>query len=332
MQQIRRKLQTIFDCPSVPDGKTLFSLVEKTIGTLNSAEPTVRPLNKENHPGGLLRFSSGLPTLIIPDLHGRADFFLSILDYVPPFGKSSETSVLELLASGSIRVLCLGDGFHSERRGMIRWMNAWNACLHGDIRNRYMEAEMRENLSLMEMVMECINTFPAVFYFLKGNHENVLNEEGHGNHPFGKFVSEGMMVKEYMLQTYGSELLHLYAQFEYALPLCVIAERFMASHAEPYRFYEEEELINTESRPDVIEGLVWTDNGAADETAVPSMLAWYLPQISDTLWFGGHRVVSGRYALRAEGRYVQLHDPESKTVAIVPSDRRFDFEKDIRRV
>ena len=93
---------------------------------------------------------------------------------------------------------------------------------------------MRESLGLMEMVMECKSAFPGRFHFLKGNHENIANEEGGGNHPFVKFALEGFMVADYMrLLLRRRRSWPATTSFEKELPLLAVGSGFLASHAEP---------------------------------------------------------------------------------------------------
>jgi hypothetical protein len=191
-----------------------------------------------------------------------------------------------------------------------------------------MDQEMWESLSLMQMVMYCKIACPEYFHFLKGNHENILNEEGAGNHPFGKFTYEGEIVKEYIQIFYGEEFLYTYSGFEKSLPLLAIGDRFLASHAEPFDVYLEEEIINMRIHPEVIYGLTWTDNDGANEGSVEGMLKHYLPSVKEAVYFGGHRVVTDLYQVRAKGKYIQFHNPDRWTVAKVMPETPFDPEKD----
>ena len=102
------------------------------------------------------------------------DFLTSVLAFRP----EDDRRVLDRLAEGSIQVVCVGDGFHAEGRALRRWQSALEEFKHGYRRHEAMDAEMRESLGLMEMVMELKAEFPEGFHFLKGNHENITNEQG----------------------------------------------------------------------------------------------------------------------------------------------------------
>jgi hypothetical protein len=328
MQALLHDLKNIAARRNLPEAKTYLKLVNKTIDVLQHEAPEIRPQDSSGLSGGLLVFTENIPTVIVPDLHGRTDFFLSILEYPLSQGKM----LLESLAEGSARLLCLGDAFHAEKRAKARWKRAHKFFLQGDSTSPAMMQEMAENFSLMEMIMMCKCAFPKYMHFLKGNHENILNEEGEGNHPFYKYAEEGEMVLDFVLRRYGKPFLQTYARLEKSFPLCAFGERFIASHAEPERFYSKEELINTRIFPDVILGLTWTNNGAASKHSVAQMLAAYLPSVPDAMYFGGHRHVEGQFALRAENRFIQIHNADRQNVAIVPADRRFNPETDIKQI
>ncbi|ULQ59533.1 metallophosphoesterase [Brucepastera parasyntrophica] len=330
MDTVRQQISSIYSRSAIPDGTQYMDLAGKTAEILRSEDERLRPQDRGGESGGLLLLGaiiSDIPTIIVPDLHARMEFITALLDYCP-----EEESVLSSLSGNSIRIVFLGDGFHSERRGIKRWNRAYREFLAGNILSPGMHDEMRESLGLMEMVMVLKCSFPQQVHFLKGNHENIKNEEGGGNHPFYKFADEGEMVRDYILEQYGPEFLDTYSMFEKALPLCAIGERFMASHAEPRFFYDEKKLVNCRFFPEVVEGLTWTGNDEAEPGSVQRMLEYYLPGVADSLYFGGHRTVDACYALRAEDRFVQIHDPNAYRIAIVPSDRSFDLKTDIRSV
>lgn len=312
----------------IPHKDEYFSLLNDTITILEHESIDMRPLNKKNLSGGLIHFNSGIPTILVPDIHARTDFFIAILQYK----LTKNLTVLDALERNLVRIICLGDGFHSERRGKDRWLDAFSQYKQGNIVSDSMNDEMRESFGLMEMIMESKCAFPQHIHFLKGNHENVLNESEHGNHSFIKFAAEGEMVRQYIEEVYGDVFLERYAYFEKCLPLCAIGERFIASHAEPIRFFTKDELINANMYPDVIEGLTWTNNDSAQEGSVKHMLDTYLPDVPDALYFAGHRPVKNMYQTRAEGRFVQIHNPLLYIIAIVHANRKCNLEHDIKNI
>ena len=308
----------------LPDREAYTALVRRTIETLRGEDPLYRPRDEQDRPGGLLRLD-GRPTIIVPDLHARPWFLLQILAYRPGDG----TTVFELLHRGKLQMVCVGDGFHSESRGAERWKRAFKEFSGKYRRHSAMDEEMRESLGLMEIVMRLKIMHPDSFHFLKGNHENIQNEEGRGNHPFRKFAFEGEMVKEWVLKFYGGEFLSDFAEMEHEFPLLAADETFMVSHAEPARYYTREEVIRYREYDDVVLGLTWTPNDGAEEGSVGRMIYEYCSSPGGARYFGGHRPVKGKYTLRADDKYVQLHNPGTYSVALLEPGVPPDPERDI---
>lgn len=322
------RLEAIRSRENLPDTDGFSSLVESAEQAMELTDPGLRPRNTAGDAGGLLCFSGDIPTILVPDLHARRDFFFNML----LFRFSGDSTVLECLEQGSVRVVCVGDAFHSEQRYRFRWLTAFEEFRTGNLDGPSLTAEIADSMGLMEMIMECIAAFPERFFFLKGNHENILNTDKNGNHPFRKYADEGEMFYQFFLHRFGKMFTRRYARFEEALPLCGVGERFMVSHAEPRSFHNADSIINARLDPQTVEDFTWTGNGDSEEGTVESMLDAFLPHVPDALYFGGHRPVDASYSLRASNRYVQIHDPSSGQIACVPSDRPFDFTTDMRSV
>ena len=199
-----------------------------------------------------------------------------------------------------------------------------------------MDAEMRESLGVMEMAMRVKCAFPAAFHFLKGNHENVANEQGRGNHPFIKFAAEGEMVAAYVMRFLGEDFMRGVYRYEHNLPLLAMGRGFLVSHGEPRRPFTRRELVEYRQLEEVVEGLTWTDNGAAEPGSVRNMLELHLGELDAdgrrSLYFGGHRPVPGLYATRQAGRYVQFHNPGRQVVALIQDEGVIDLDRDIREI
>ncbi|MBU0934778.1 MAG: metallophosphoesterase [Spirochaetes bacterium] len=326
--QFTEILREIYLRPASAGTEAYSALLNPVIALLEQEEARVRPHDRLDLAGGLLRLQPDLPTLIIPDLHARMDFFYSIFEYEFMPG----TTVAAAMQEGSIQILCLGDGFHAEKRAFKRWQNALREFSHGYRQHKAIDAEMRESLGLMEMVIQAKLAYPEQFHFLRGNHENILNENADGNYAFRKFAFEGDMVREWVRLFYGDDFLNLYARFEKCLPLFAVGKRFLASHAEPAEYYNEEDIVNFRDNPELVSGLIWTDNDAAEEDSVQIMLSRYLPDYPDSVYFGGHRTISGRFRLRAGNRFVQIHNPDRFNAAWVMPDRAFDPTGDIGEI
>ncbi len=325
---LRDEIVSIASSESLPEPGKLLSYVSAASEALSGVAAETRPRSPKGRPGGLFELPRDRPTLVVPDLHARTGFLLDIL------GGSwcAGLPTLEALEKDLVSILFLGDGFHSERNGFDRWLAAWVDYRAGQPRGQAMRAEMRDSLALMEIVMLLVSRFPRAVTFLKGNHENVLNEEGEGNHPFRKYADEGQMVLDFFIAEYGIAALTAYADFEKLLPLVARGPRFIASHAEPLRAYGVSEIVAAPGNHEIVEGLTWTGNDESAEGSVEAMLGEFLPGVEGSAYFGGHRVIEGGYRARAGGRYFQLHDPIARSVACVPADRPFNPETDVRSV
>jgi hypothetical protein len=326
MHELARTLEGLRRGPIPPEASALADRVRRTLDCLCCESAGRRPRDESGRPGGMIVLDRTVPTVLVGDLHGRMDYLSSVLAFQP----EGDAEVIDLLASGAIQVVCLGDGLHAEGRAAQRWRAGLEEYAGGYERHDAMDEEMREGLGTMGMVMETKLAFPAQFHFLKGNHENIANEEGDGNFPFRKFVLEGAMVAEYLRRFYGEDLLGAWARFEKQLPLLAVGGTFLASHAEPRSFYSRDRVVGYRDDPEVVEGLTWTDNDEAEPGSVAMMLEHYLGAAAGTArYFGGHRPAAGAYQLRAEGRYVQIHDPDGFRIALLRPAGAVDPARDV---
>lgn len=300
----------------------------RTAATLLSDEPeTYRPRASDGVSGGLVHLDPDRITVVVPDIHARMDLVLRVLSYRTETAGRDE-QLLTLLHTGEAQLVCVGDYVHAESRAYRRWLAAYNEFTDGYREHEAMDEEMRESLGTVEMLLELKRAAPEGVHLLKGNHENIANEEGFGNMPFGKFAYEGAMVADYMERFYGGEVLETFARVEHLFPLLAVGPHFLVTHAEPQRFYGPTEVIEYRQNPEVVFGLTWTPNDGAEDGSVGEMLGQYLGT-RDAFHFGGHRPIRGTYALRAGGRYVQLHNPEAHIVAVIAPDRAIDLDRDV---
>ncbi|MCR4823646.1 MAG: metallophosphoesterase [Treponema sp.] len=337
MEQLRYLLQSYLDSPQLPSHQALLSLLEGGISVLEGENPSYRPLDSEGKGGGLIDFTdssfSDLPLVVVPDLHGRGKLLLDLLDY-----EISGQSILSLLSEGKIFVCCLGDIFHSENRGRDRWKQAFIECQRGNLVNEALREEMLENFSLLEIILSLKSAFASHFHILKGNHENVLNEnhrQKYGNVPFRKFCDEGNMVADFIQHYYDDLILHEISCFEKKLPVCAAFNNCLVSHAEPAAFFSKEDIINYHRESSLVTfAFTWTANDAAREGSVAHLFNELLPenQREKAFYFTGHRPVLGKYALRQNGRLVQIHNPDIEQVAALLPGKTFDPERDILEI
>ncbi len=267
-------------------------------------------------------------------MHGRIGFIRALLDHHVSVD-DQQLRVIDALRAGVVQIVFVGDYMHSEARGAERWRKAFAEFTGGYHRHRNMDREMTENLTCLDAVLRLKSEFPENVTLLKGNHENITNEDANGNHSFRKFALEGVMVAAWMEKFYPIELIEQIDRVEKALPLLCVGDYFLVSHCEPARFFAQQEVIEYRDRPDVILGLTWTDNDEADPSSVGSMISQYLqigpdaPDWSRCFYFAGHRPVPGRYLTRADGRFVQIHNPAAKILVEIGADYPIDLDRDI---
>jgi len=326
INDLKQRLKSIFTRKALPAVSEYKALTIKVNSVLQNETSDYRPHNSNGFPGGLINLKKDIPTIIVPDLHARIDFLLSVLLFKPFDAKT----VIEMLFAGEIQVVCVGDGFHAESRAINRWKKAFDEYQTGFKKHKNMDEEMSESLGLMEIVMEMKAGAPQYFHFLKGNHENVANEKKDGNFPFRKFCFEGEMVATYMKKNF-KELFDDYYNFEKALPLFAIGKNFLISHAEPERFLAKEEVVNSKLDGEVVFSLTWTQNDASEPGTVKKMLEHYLDKenMDKAFYFGGHRIIRELYKLRADNKFVQIHNPSKFIIAFIKIDGDIDLDRDV---
>lgn len=231
-----KKLKYISLAKKLPSHDYLASLCARTLSVLENENPAYRPRSSSGGTGGLLDFRKApLPLVVVPDIHARSDFLWNILSFTPPEGFLPRGSGAEggnLFAAFSrkaARIIFVGDILHSEARGIRRWKEAGAEFANGVFDGNAMREEMKEGLSSLCMIMECKNAFSKVFHCLKGNHENIMNEQGGGDFPFLKFSNEGFMTRLFMQSVYGDEVLALVSRVERALPLAAFFDNCIVS-------------------------------------------------------------------------------------------------------
>lgn len=314
--------------PALPGRGELAAEIAAAVAALAGEGPELRPRDSKGRPGGLVQLPE-LPTVLVPDLHARPAFLASVLDWTPP---GRDRALAALLEAGEACLACLGDLFHTEwGSARRRWSAAYREYASNWAAHAAMDEEMALALSAARVVLGAKASWPSNFFYIKGNHDNIANEEGRGDHPFYKFAAEGEMVSSWFAAAYGPTLLSAYRGFELELPLAVLGDRFVASHGEPAFALTRRDILEYRSRPDVVEALIWTANGEAEPGSVASSLDALLgrERAEGALWFAGHRPVEGRYTLRAFGRFVQFHDPGARRVAFLEPGRDPDPERDI---
>jgi hypothetical protein len=327
------RLREILSRGAPPDPEKLAHVMQSGVSAMESVSEERRPRDRDGQPGGLLQLRQEIPTVVVPDIHARADLVVSVLGLSAP-RHGIDVPLIEALAEARAQLVFVGDYVHAEGRARARWRQAFQEFQTGFSRHSAMDEEMKESLGTLETVALLFSTFPENVYGLKGNHENIANEDIEGNMPFGKFVYEGAMVAEYMKRFYDGPAFEAVYRFEKTLPLLAVGSNFIVGHAEPARFIPRDELIERHTNADTVMALTWTANDEAEEGSVQAMLDHYLPysDIATAVYLGGHRPVTGLFNTRAGGRYVQIHNPDLFVAAALSSGRPFDPTRDVIEV
>lgn len=343
-----QKIKTILTSSKLPSYDDFFHLLNAASECLENEKTEYRPLSADERPGGLIDFhNDNVPVLVVPDLHARPYFLLNILEYK----LYDDMNVFEALEAGRVRLLSVGDILHTERHTRERWAAAAAEFERGIYTGPALSAEMQEGLCLLAGLLSLKVAFSSYVHILKGNHENILNLTGNGDYSFCKFADEGEMGMVFVQDYYGDDILYLINCVEKGLPLAFFGKRCVVSHAEPYRVYTREELIDARLTEGVVAGLTWTDNGTAApgsaEGTIKNLVLKAgraagekagraagedLALINEYVYLGGHRPVTGNYKALQNGRYIQIHNPGKQNIALVQPDRKFNPDEDIIEV
>ncbi len=331
MSDFKLDVEECLALQELPSYEFISSLVQKVCYTLANEDESYRPLNCVGQPGSLLKLyeedARCLPVVIIPDIHSRPDFIQNILNCTLP---KLKLTVKQALEQKKIDLVCVGDAVHTELSS-LRW-KLISAEFDGGIHTgHYMQDEMIETLSTLCALMTLKIKYPENFHFLKGNHENILNSSLGGDYAFYKYADEGEMVKSFIQEYYDEKVLNLIAQYENLLPLMAYGKNYVVSHAEPAEAFTTEQLIDARFEDSVVEGLIWTRNGQVKKSTVVPIMNELLGKkaAKKALYFSGHRPVKENYALRQDGKLVQIHNPHKQNIVFVEPGSNFDFEKDI---
>lgn len=312
---------------SVPPEKELASRASLCLKVLKN-EGSYRPKAKSGV-GGLLDFTDcDIPVIVVPDLHARAFFLNNLMNFNLKGVLGIDSTVFDALSCEKVIVVCVGDILHSEARGYERWLIALNEMVSGDFSGPAMSLEMAEGLATQALVMELKSAFPKSFHVLRGNHENILNENKDGNWGFYKFVREGEMVERFMRNTYKSKTIKLISEFEKALPLVAAFKNCVISHGEPLHNFTRQQIIDAPSVDEDVRAFTWTRNKQAEQGSVAAILQ-ELTGNKDARYIGGHRPVVDNYETWQDGLYIQIHNPDKQNIAIVRVGATFNPDTDI---
>ncbi|MCP4750286.1 MAG: metallophosphoesterase [Proteobacteria bacterium] len=201
--------------------------LQLAIRSILSIDHSIRPLNANNRPGGLLEFPKGdkREAIIVGDLHANKQNLKGIL---------MDSQNLYKLKEDKAIMIILGDSVHDERVGHLK--------------------DMDSSIEIMDIIIHLINDYPDNVFYLLGNHDTFSPRLGKSG------TKQGLLYYNAVLKERGKEYVNLMQTFFNVLPVFVIHQHFLAVHAGPVRGgITREEIIdirNTESA-DLLRQLTW---------------------------------------------------------------------------
>ncbi len=337
MKKKLEEIENILRNSELPHHDYVFDLTSKVCEILENESTKYRPLNKNGERGSLLDFlNDELPLVVVPDIHARPFFIKNILECSLPldfvnYENQKKYTIFDALSKKLIRLVCVGDALHTERFSKERWQNAFEEFRFGIFTGPSMSKEMLLGMNTICALMKLKELFPENFHFLKGNHENIMNQTKNGDFSFRKYADEGYMTREFICEFYGDDILYLLHCVENAMPLVFVSKNCVISHAEPRIAYTKEQIINARSDGQIVADFTWTANGEAEKGSVKKIIKSLNPSanVSDYVYLAGHRTVKENYALRQNGLFIQIHNPSNQNVCLVYPNREFNPETNI---
>jgi hypothetical protein len=266
---------------------------------------------------GLVRLKPDLRTLVIPDLHARRDYLVKVLrDRDPKTGKRYSS----LLAAGKLQVVVLGDAMHSESRAAGRWRRAAKRP-----RGKAMRQEATESLGTMKLIMALKATYPDRFHYLKGNHDNILDERRGGNWPVSKYATESTLMRDFVEHRFGNDFLKRWHTFESMLPLVAVGNGFALAHAGPRRVIRRREIERRQHN--AVENFTWTDLTRSSKHQA-RVAARQLAELGvpEGFFLAGHRPAE---RVRRQGRFFQFNNEQQMYFAVLEPGKRFNLALDV---
>ena len=114
LENLRSRLISYRDADGLPTEESLNAIADRTVSSLEAEDKKYRPYSAEKKPGGLLDFSKEeIPVILVPDIHARPEFLISLLgsDVLQKSGiyteKEFDGDVLDALNRELVMVVCV---------------------------------------------------------------------------------------------------------------------------------------------------------------------------------------------------------------------------------
>jgi predicted phosphodiesterase len=173
--------------------------------------------------------------IVVGDLHGAAENLRRIV---------SADENAQGLASGRRILIFLGDAVHNDQTGYMR--------------------EMESSLETIEEVFSVILEHSGRVYYVRGNHDT-FDERVAKN-----AIQQGKEFRQHLHTQRGKEYVDAVNEFFESLPLFVIGNGYVLTHAGPIRTgCTRQQLIDAQDNPDFVRQLTW--NRLHEFRGTPSM-------------------------------------------------------------
>ncbi len=242
------------------------ALVERAIEIVLS-DPC-RPKGSDKAPGGLVELPRKVRPIIIGDLHANLDNLNRILD--------DGTNRSELDESKAYLVI-VGDVEHDDRTGHMK--------------------EMDSSVVILEALFRLLDRYAGRICYIRGNHDTFderLRKSG---------IAQGQELKAKLLAVRGADYVAAVQRFFEALPVFVIGQGFVITHAgPPHGGLDRQEVIDIKRYPEKYHQIMWTRvNEFRDGTPSPKeygakdvkLMLEMLGQPEETHFIVGHNPLWG---------------------------------------
>jgi hypothetical protein len=188
-----------------------------------SAEWPGRLKDDDGEPGGLIELPKDVRPIIIGDLHANLKNLLAIIDHD---GNRAD------FEAGRASLILIGDAVHDDRTGYMR--------------------ETKGSIDILDFIIRLIAEHPHNVYYIRGNHDTFdhrLRKSG---------IAQGIEFRDALVAAHGEDYAAAVGRFFESLPVFIIGEGFVITHAGPPRGgLVREELINIKRYPEKYHQLMW---------------------------------------------------------------------------
>jgi predicted phosphodiesterase len=197
-------------------------LVKEAIRVLSNLPG--RLIDTEGRPGGLVIMPQEKRPIIIGDLHANRENLALIL---------AHENNREDMETGTAACILVGDAFHDDRTGHMK--------------------DMHSSVEILDDVLRLIVRYSGRVYYIRGNHDTFderLRKSG---------IMQGIEFKNALLREKGAEYTAAVSDFFDSMPVFIIGQNFVVTHAGPPRGgIVRDELVNIRRYPEKFHQLIWT--------------------------------------------------------------------------